>query len=82
VSETGDRRPGQPESAADLAARFRQHKLGQKLLEDVRTQAHWKLNPYIARAMELHHRKSVVGATEGDDADWSATDLFSNRQRR
>lgn len=47
MSDTEPRKPGAPTSAADLAARFKAHRLGQQVADAVSGQAHLNLSPTV-----------------------------------
>lgn len=77
MAETGPRPEGAPGSAAELAARFREHALGKRLQSDLRSQAHMQLNPKITEAVRNQQKASAA-----DDAEWvKPTDRFDNVQR-
>jgi hypothetical protein len=77
MADAGLRQEGAPVSAADLAARFRAHKLGVKLQHDISSQKHQELNPEIEVAVQRVHRASTIA----DVGTPKATDHFDHVQR-
>jgi hypothetical protein len=77
VSDKGPLKDGMPTSAADLAARFREHQQGRDLKRNIAMQAHQQLNPKIQSGIRKLHRASHAVALQ----DSEGTDHFDHVQR-